>query len=82
MNVQTIGHAPLFADACGDIDVSFEFFPPKTETMAETLWKSVETLAPLGPRFVSVTYGAGGSSARTPPCPASRGKRRWRRPRT
>jgi len=62
MNLHTSGHAPLFADACGDIDVSFEFFPPKTETMAETLWKSVETLAPLGPRFVSVTYGAGGST--------------------
>lgn len=62
MNVQTIGHAPLFAEARGDIDVSFEFFPPKTEAMAETLWRSVETLAPLGPRFVSVTYGAGGST--------------------
>ena len=42
--------------------VSFEFFPPKTETMAETLWTSIQTLAPLGPRFVSVTYGAGGST--------------------
>jgi len=56
------GHAPLFAEARGDIDVSFEFFPPKTETMAETLWRSIETLAPLKPRFVSVTYGAGGST--------------------
>ena len=53
---------PLFAEARGDIAVSFEFFPPKTETMAETLWRSIETLAPLGPRFVSVTYGAGGST--------------------
>ena len=42
--------------------VSFEFFPPKTEKMAETLWGSIETLAPLSPRFVSVTYGAGGST--------------------
>ncbi len=56
------GHAPLFAEARGDIDVSFEFFPPKTEAMAETLWRSIETLAPLNPRFVSVTYGAGGST--------------------
>jgi methylenetetrahydrofolate reductase (NADPH) len=56
------GHAPLFAEARGDIDVSFEFFPPKTEAMAETLWRSIETLAPLKPRFVSVTYGAGGST--------------------
>ena len=42
--------------------VSFEFFPPKTEAMEETLWKSIERLAPLGPSFVSVTYGAGGST--------------------
>lgn len=55
-------HAPLFAEARGDIAVSFEFFPPKTDKMAETLWQSVQTLAPLQPRFVSVTYGAGGST--------------------
>ncbi|MEO5612527.1 MAG: methylenetetrahydrofolate reductase [Sphingomicrobium sp.] len=54
--------APLFAEARGDIAVSFEFFPPKSEAMAETLWRSIETLAPLHPRFVSVTYGAGGST--------------------
>ena len=57
---------PLFEDVAGDIDVSFEFFPPKTEKMEETLWESVKMLEPLGPRFVSVTYGAGGSTrART-----------------
>ena len=56
------GHAPLFAEARGDISVSFEFFPPKSDAMAETLWRSIETLAPLRPRFVSVTYGAGGST--------------------
>ncbi len=54
--------SPMFADLSGDIGVSFEFFPPKSEAMAETLWQSVETLAPLGPRFVSVTYGAGGTT--------------------
>jgi len=54
--------APLFADVAGDAAVSFEFFPPKTEKMEETLWDAVQTLAPLGPRFVSVTYGAGGST--------------------
>jgi methylenetetrahydrofolate reductase (NADPH) len=54
--------APLFAHARGDIAVSFEFFPPKTEGMNETLWRSVQMLAPLNPRFVSVTYGAGGST--------------------
>ncbi len=55
-------HLPLFAEARGDIQVSFEFFPPKTEKMTETLWESIQTLAPLHPRFVSVTYGAGGST--------------------
>ena len=55
-------HAPLFAEARGDIAVSFEFFPPKTDKMAATLWESVKTLEPLRPRFVSVTYGAGGST--------------------
>jgi methylenetetrahydrofolate reductase (NADPH) len=42
--------------------VSFEFFPPKTAEMEQTLWTSITRLAPLGPRFVSVTYGAGGST--------------------
>jgi methylenetetrahydrofolate reductase (NADPH) len=53
---------PLFAEARGDIEVSFEFFPPKTDKMEATLWESIQTLAPLSPRFVSVTYGAGGST--------------------
>ncbi|HKY86440.1 MAG TPA: methylenetetrahydrofolate reductase [NAD(P)H] [Pseudorhodoplanes sp.] len=44
------------------IHVSFEFFPPKTEEMDKQLWESVERLAPLNPNFVSVTYGAGGST--------------------
>ena len=55
-------HLPLFAEARGDIAVSFEFFPPKTGKMEETLWESIKTLEPLQPRFVSVTYGAGGST--------------------
>jgi methylenetetrahydrofolate reductase (NADPH) len=42
--------------------VSFEFFPPKTEEMERTLWESIARLAPLKPNFVSVTYGAGGST--------------------
>jgi len=42
--------------------VSFEFFPPQTEEMERTLWHSIRRLAPLGPRFVSVTYGADGST--------------------
>ncbi|HEX7752974.1 MAG TPA: methylenetetrahydrofolate reductase [NAD(P)H] [Novosphingobium sp.] len=53
---------PLFADLTGDIAVSFEFFPPKSERMEEQLWRAIGELAPLGPRFVSVTYGAGGST--------------------
>ena len=53
---------PLFADLGGDVAVSFEFFPPKTDAMATALWDAVEALVPLSPRFVSVTYGAGGST--------------------
>jgi methylenetetrahydrofolate reductase (NADPH) len=59
---QLANREPLFAQARGDIALSFEFFPPKTEKMVETLWESIQTLAPLSPRFVSVTYGAGGST--------------------
>jgi len=44
------------------LDVSFEFFPPKSDKMAATLWSSINKLAPLAPQFVSVTYGAGGST--------------------
>jgi methylenetetrahydrofolate reductase (NADPH) len=53
---------PLFADLPGDLAVSFEFFPPKTPAMHAALWQAVETLVPLGPRFFSVTYGAGGTT--------------------
>ena len=44
------------------ISVSFEFFPPKTAEMEQTLWESITRLGPLRPHFVSVTYGAGGST--------------------
>jgi len=54
--------ASPFAQLPGDISVSFEFFPPKSEKMEEQLWDAITQLAPLDPSFVSVTYGAGGST--------------------
>ncbi|MEM6627081.1 MAG: methylenetetrahydrofolate reductase [NAD(P)H] [Pseudomonadota bacterium] len=45
-----------------ELNVSFELFPPKNADMEARLWESVERLAPIGPKFVSVTYGAGGST--------------------
>jgi methylenetetrahydrofolate reductase (NADPH) len=48
--------------ATEEVQVSFEFYPPNSEKMNQTLWESIERLAVLGPRFVSVTYGADGST--------------------
>ena len=62
LETATAAGAPLFAGLPGDIAVSFEFFPPKSAKMEETLWEAIATLAPLAPKFVSVTYGAGGST--------------------
>lgn len=50
------------APARSSLEVSFEFFPPKTAEMESGLWSAIERLAPLKPNFVSVTYGAGGST--------------------
>ncbi len=58
----TAHDSPLFASLPGDLSISFEFFPPKTEKMEEKLWDTVQQLKPLDPSFVSVTYGAGGST--------------------
>ncbi len=46
----------------GERSFSFEFFPPKDEAGEEVLWRSISELEPLGPTFVSVTYGAGGTT--------------------
>jgi len=50
------------AGPAGTSAVSFEFFPPKTAEMETQLWNAIRRLAPLRPHFVSVTYGAGGST--------------------
>ncbi len=50
------------ADLPSDLNVSFEFFPPNSEKMYETLWSSIERLQGLNPKFVSVTYGANAST--------------------
>lgn len=54
--------APLQVGGRPPLKVSFEFFPPKTDQMAENLWKTMKRLEPLDPTFVSVTYGAGGTT--------------------
>jgi len=53
---------PIAAPLPSDVAVSFEFFPPKSDKAEESLWECVERLAPLAPRFFSVTYGAGGTT--------------------
>src|SRR6186713_26421 len=53
---------PTLSEISGGISVSFEFFPPKSPAMEAQLWKAVERLAPVRPAFMSVTYGAGGTT--------------------
>lgn len=53
---------PGAAPIDGEVSVSFEFFPPQTDQAARQLWGAIERLAPLAPEFISVTYGAGGST--------------------
>ena len=58
----SVAAAEFPARAPQRLEVSFEFFPPKSEAMEKTLWEAVTRLAPLQPTFFSVTYGAGGST--------------------
>lgn len=67
MNVSRGGRPPsphmmIAAPLPEDVSVSFEFFPPKSDATAETLWSAIKRLEPLGPEYVSVTYGAGGTT--------------------
>ena len=59
-----VSHAPLIKDllSTGGRSFSFEFMPPKTEAEEQQLWRAIRQLEPLKPTFVSVTYGAGGST--------------------
>ncbi len=67
MNVSRGGRPPspammIAAPLPDDVTVSFEFFPPKSDEAAETLWQAIKRLEPLRPSYVSVTYGAGGTT--------------------
>lgn len=67
MNVARHGRPPspammIAAPLPDDVSVSFEFFPPKSDEAAETLWRAIKRLEPLNPEYVSVTYGAGGTT--------------------
>ena len=59
---ERIGTPSIFAELPGDIDISFEFFPPKDDLSAANWWRTVDRLSPFAPSFVSVTYGAGGAA--------------------
>jgi methylenetetrahydrofolate reductase (NADPH) len=60
--IEMMSSAPDGYRALNSPAISFEFFPPKTEEMERSLWETISRLAPLSPNFVSVTYGAGGST--------------------
>jgi methylenetetrahydrofolate reductase (NADPH) len=63
---ERIGPLPMRDADQAPPELSFEFFPPRTEDLEQQLWTCIRRLAPLAPRFVSVTYGAGGTThART-----------------
>ncbi|NQV82825.1 MAG: methylenetetrahydrofolate reductase [Rhodospirillales bacterium] len=61
-NLKSEPNFPIASPLPQNVKVSFEFFPPATEKAGETLWNSIQRLAPLKPSYVSVTYGAGGST--------------------
>jgi methylenetetrahydrofolate reductase (NADPH) len=62
MHSTSSGAARKSRDGAGAMNVSFEFFPPKSPEMETSLWEAIARLVPLRPSFVSVTYGAGGST--------------------
>lgn len=61
-NIRNYPTPAIAAPLPQNVKVSFEFFPPASEKANETLWACIQRLAPLGPSYVSVTYGAGGTT--------------------
>lgn len=79
--LRSFRNLPVASPLPRDVHVSFEFFPPRTPQMEQSLWACIKRLATLHPAYVSVTYGAGGrrASGRMLPLSGCGKKPRWNR---